>query len=302
VSGIALLVSKAAGLALMRFLVEEGLPVCGILTPDDRADSRSVLDDIRAAASAAGLSCVVDDSADAVEEHITAWGPDLILVLGWYRRIAVERWPTVPVFGFHGSPLPRYRGGAPIVWQIIEGEPRVGLTMFRLAAGIDDGDVVAVRYRAVALDETIADVLPWLGATAIALVREHIGSLLAGETELTPQDHSRATYCSLRYPSDGRIDWRMTARRVHDFVRAQTAPYPGAFTETTDGRSVHIWRTRLEPRTWLGPPGRVIDILSDGVVVACAEGAVIVTEATVAGEPGRPVSETLGTRHCRFRS
>jgi methionyl-tRNA formyltransferase len=282
--------------------VEQGLPVCGVLTPDDRADGRSVLDDIQATASAAGIPCVADDTPGILEHHISDWAPELVLVLGWYRRIPVELYPAVPVFGFHGSPLPRYRGGAPIVWQIIEGEPRVGLTMFRLAAGIDDGDVVDVRYRSVGLDETVADVLPWLAETAIALTGENIGSLLAGELELTPQDDSRATYCSMRYPDDGRIDWRMSARRVHDFVRAQTAPYPGAFTETVDGRSVHIWRTRLEPRSWLGPPGRVIDILSDGVLVACAEGAVIVTEASVAGRPAGPVRETLGTRQCSFLS
>lgn len=300
-SGIALLASKATGLALAELLVARGFPLLGIMTVDDRADGRSRHAELETFAVRAGVPFVSDHSADAVVHHVAGWGAHVALVAGWYRLIPVERLPDVGFFGFHGSMLPRYRGGSPLVWQIIAGEPEIGLSMFRLASGIDDGDLVAQRSRPLGPDETIADVLDWVRASCLELTERHAGELLSGAAILQAQDHAQATYCAVRYPADGRIDWVAPARRVHDFIRAQTAPYPGAFSLLEDGRTVRIWRTRLESRPWLGVCGGVADILPDGPVVTCGEGAVVITDAEVDGEPRRPVLELLGSRRLRLR-
>jgi methionyl-tRNA formyltransferase len=285
-SRIAFLGSKDAGLRVLdALLAVPGADVVGIACPDDRADDRSRLAAFEETAARHGVALAVVDGAAQLEERLEAWRPALVIVCGWYQRIPVERHPAIAFFGFHASPLPRYRGGAPLTWQIINGEPSVGLSFFELTAGLDEGRIVAQAERPLGPDDTIADALDWVDDRAPALLAEHAEALMGGDAELREQDGAQATYCSQRTPADGLIDWTAPAQRVHDFVRAQTRPYPGAFTHLPDGRVLRVWRTAVDPRRYDGPPGAVCERHADRAVVACGEGAVSVLDAEIDGEP-----------------
>lgn len=285
-SRIAFLGSKDAGLRVLAALVDvPDADIVGIACPDDRADDRSRLAAFDESAARHSVPLAVVNRAADLEACLEAWRPALVIVCGWYQRIPVERHPSIAFFGFHASPLPRYRGGAPLPWQIINGEPSLGLSFFELTAGLDEGRIVAQAQRPLGPDDTIADALAWVEACAPALLAEHAGALMSGDAELREQDGTLASYCSQRTPADGLIDWRAPAQRVHDFVRAQTRPYPGAFTRLPDGRVLRLWRTAVDARSYLGPPGAVAERHADRVVVTCGEGAIAVLEAEVDGEP-----------------
>lgn len=272
----------------------------GIVTVDDSADARSELGGLAALAEARGVEFHVAAGSASTEEILRGLRPQLVLVAGWYQLIRLERFPETGFFGFHASPLPRYRGNAPLVWQIMEGESEIGLTFFRFAEGMDDGLVVAQELFPLAGDETIAHALERVEEAAARMVEAHVGPLAAGEAPLHEQDHTRATYCAMRVPEDGRIDWSWPARRVHDFVRAQTRPYPGAFTTLPDGRRVRVWRTEVEPRPFLGVPGGVADRGREWVAVSCGEGAVRVLEAEVDGAPPASAREIFNSLRLRL--
>jgi methionyl-tRNA formyltransferase len=285
-SRVAFLGSKEAGLRVLeRVLATREAHVVAVACPDDRADARSRLDAFEERCRARDVPLTLVGKAAELDAWLSASAPGLALVSGWYQRIPVERHPDVAFFGLHASALPRYRGGAPIPWQIINGEGKVGLSFLELVAELDAGRIVAQLERKLTDEETIADALAWLEEMAPALVGEHLPALLRGDATLHAQDESCASYCSQRYPGDGLIDWRAPAARVHDFIRAQTRPYPGAFTRLADGRVVRVWRTALDPRPYLGPPGGVCERHPDRVVVACGEGALALLEVTVDGEP-----------------
>jgi methionyl-tRNA formyltransferase len=285
-SRVAFLGSKEAGLRVLdRLLAVREAEVVAVACPDDRADTRSRLSAFEERCRAREVPLTLVETVAELDTWLTAAAPTLALVSGWYQRIPVERHPDVAFFGFHASLLPRYRGGAPLPWQIINGEGKIGLSFFELVARLDAGRILAQAEQAMGDDETIADALAWVERTAGALVDEHLPALLRGDAALRVQDERQATYCSQRYPGDGLIDWRAPAARVHDFVRAQTRPYPGAFTHLADGRLMRVWRTALDPRPYLGPPGGVCERHSDRVVVACGEGALALLEVSVDGEP-----------------
>jgi methionyl-tRNA formyltransferase len=203
--------------------------------------------DVRSHCAELGIGCAVINNDgmrdDALLTQVACWQPDAFLVVGWYHLVP-RRWRDLaPAYGLHASLLPDYRGGAPLVWAIINGERKTGLTLFRLDDGVDKGPIVGQASTYIDSDDTIASVYTRVEELAVALLSEHLPALAAGTARLLVQDESRRRLFRQRGPEDGLVDWQKSAHELHNFVRAQTRPYPGAFT-TWEGRKLRLWRAR----------------------------------------------------------
>jgi methionyl-tRNA formyltransferase len=267
--------SKRAGLNALRPLVEK-LPagsLRAVICPDDTADPRSVLEDFRAFTAAAGLPLHVVKPAEAVP-LLHELAPTTVVGHGWYRIIPVREFPGTEFLGFHYSPLPRYRGSAPLVWQIINGETTLGVSFFVLSEGLDDGDLVDQRTFPLADDEDIADALEKADRLVAEMLEDFVPRWLSGTVPRAAQPPGAPSYGGLRVPEDGRIDWTRPAGAVHDFVRAQAPPYPGAYSLGPAGQELVLLRTAVEERVFFGRPGAVVEVSVDSAVVACGTGAV----------------------------
>lgn len=276
--------SKGAGLRLCQFLCNV-LPhgsISAIFCPDDRGDSRSVLESFQALGISKGIPVEIVPDLATTKALLLKYQPQYAFVHGWYQIIPLGG--ACQFFGFHYSPLPRYRGNAPVVWQIINGEPSIGVTFFRFSEGMDEGDVVAQSFVELTSDDTIADVLVQADKAMLEIARTSIPQLLEGSLELIQQDHSQASYCGMRIPEDGLIDWKQSAEKVHNFIRAQTKPYPGAYSRMLDGRVIRFWKSAIEKRQFFGVPGSIVEINEDWVVIACGLGAVRVFSINLDGE------------------
>jgi methionyl-tRNA formyltransferase len=302
---IAFMGSKSGGLALLRLLCERSelpTPVLA-LCPDDRQDERSCWSEFESLCAAQGMPMRTVTGAQETEAALSAAAPDVVIVHGWYRLIPLERLDATRFFGFHYSPLPAYRGNAPLVWQILRGEPRLGVSFFRFGAGIDDGDLVDQRLFDFGPDETIADALRRAEAACLEISLACLPPLLAGTLKPRPQVDAGVSYCGLRIPADGCIDWTASARQVHDFVRAQAQPYPGAFTHLSDGRRLTIWRTAVDTRRHHATPGAVVGVEGPEVVVACgADSAVRVLACRCDGQEDAAPASLIGSLRVRLGS
>lgn len=295
--------SKAAGLRICRRLVEllpEGI-LAAIICPDDRDDPRSVCSDYLALADAAGVPVHIAATKAEAIGFVRKYGGTTVVVHGWYSIIGLEELAESQFFGFHYSPLPRYRGNAPLVWQILSGECEVGVSLFELTAEMDSGRLFDQRLVALGPDETIADALMKIDTLAEDMVGAFVQSWFAGSVPLRDQPDGEASYCGLRTSEDGLIDWNESGERIHNFVRAQTRPYPGAFARLPDGRRLTIWKTSLEERSFLGVPGGIAEVSQDYVVVTAGAGAVRVVEVQVEGDAPLPAKDVLRSLRLRLR-
>ncbi|MEW6605774.1 MAG: methionyl-tRNA formyltransferase, partial [Thermoproteota archaeon] len=204
------------------------------------------------------------------EKLIRTLKPDLCVVSGWYWLISQDTLNFVPrgFIGIHNSLLPKYRGGSPLVWTMINGEQKAGVTLFSFTTGMDDGDIWDQRTIEIEFTDYVSDVLKKLEDKALCILREKYLDILKNKAKAIPQDSSEATYCAQRFPFDGLIDWKKTAVEVYNFVRAQSEPYPGAFT-MYEGKKLTIWRAHPENITFYGTPGQVARITDSGVYVIC---------------------------------
>jgi methionyl-tRNA formyltransferase len=232
-------------------------------------------------AASMGFELVVLPGHAAVESCVAAVArlkPDVILALGWYYMVPRRLRELAPrgCLGIHASLLPKYRGGAPIPWAIINGEQETGVTLFHLDDEVDNGDIVDQERFPIGPEDTCAEVLDRASVASVCLLRRMMPLVAAGTAPRVPQRHSEATVMPQRAARDGLIDWTWSASRVHDFVRAQTRPYPGAFTHA-QGSRVTVWRSRVARHAGSGDPG-TFRLEGDALVVACGSGAVAVSE------------------------
>lgn len=272
----------------------------GIITIDDRSDSRNAFAEFESFAKKNKIELHVAANRKDSEMAITRFAPELCLVNGWYWLIGDETLESVRggFLGMHNSLLPKYRGGSPLVWTIINGEMSAGLSLFSFTKGMDEGDIWAQESVDIEPGDYIGDVLNKLEETAVAVLREKYISILNGAVVPFPQDHIRATYCAMRLPDDGLIDWHKPANQLYNFIRAQSDPYPGAFT-FIDGKKLIIWRAHPVDMVYYGTPGQVAKVTSEGVYVICGDNSPSVLEIVElenGKEPAAKVIKSIKTR------
>ena len=87
---------------------------------------------------------VADLHAPQVIEQVRGLQADLGLSYGGpILRPELFRLPRHGTLGIHHGRLPGYRGKKTTFWEIWEGEPSAGVTIQRIDAGIDTGEIVA---------------------------------------------------------------------------------------------------------------------------------------------------------------
>jgi len=257
----------------------------GIITFDDSKDERSVLGDFKQFSYEKKIPIYILKKPSELLGLIEKEKPDLIIVVGWYWIINERLLDKVPdgIIGIHASLLPKYRGFAPLVWAIINGEKRTGISLFYFDRGIDSGDIVAQKEFDILENDTIKEVLEKTERSIADILKENYSKLLSGEAPRTKQNHKNATYCSQRKPEDGRINWNFSNKKIHDFIRAQAPPYPGAFSYIKD-KKITITKSRLFPYPYFGIPGFVSQVKSKSVIVCCATNAIEILEILIDGE------------------
>lgn len=158
--------------------------------------------------------------------------PDVILVLGWYYIVPkkIRKLAKIGTFGIHASMLPEYAGGSPLVWAIINGEERTGITMFKIEDGVDDGDILAQKELAIDFKDTIATLYGKVTDLSKKLLVSELNKLKQGKCTFIKQNKDLIHPFPIRTEADGLIEWKKKSLEIYNFVRAQTKPYPCAFS------------------------------------------------------------------------
>ncbi len=262
---------------------ESGAKIVGVVTlpgpVDPNRSGQCSFDEVAARLDAALIETRDINSLETLNS-IRELNPEMVFVVGWSQLVRDSFIKLAPegVFGMHPTLLPRHRGRAPIPWAILAGLARTGVTLFEIVdATADSGEIVGQVVLDIAPDETATTLFQRLAEAHVQLVRELVPGLVARAAPRIPQDPSRASSWPKRVPTDGIIDWETRAPYLYDWVRAQTRPYPGAFTFLGDEKVI-VWGARPVELDGSVPAGTVVEVSSAGPVVACGEGGLVLEE------------------------
>jgi len=207
--------------------------------------------------------------------------PDYIFVIGLSQLIdkRILSIPTKGCVGFHPTPLPKFRGRAAMVWQVLLGVHETKCTLFMLDEGMDSGDILGQQEYLIEDTDYAKDIEEKLCMAIRPLSRRVLKGLLDGTVEPVKQNEEEASYLLIRRPEDGLIDWKEPIEKIHRLVRAVSHPYPGAFGMYDGVHQITIWRAEImENRNIIGIPGQICRIDENSFDVLGIDGILRVTD------------------------
>jgi methionyl-tRNA formyltransferase len=163
---------------------------------------------------------------------------DVLLFYGWSWMVPSFLTDQFTCICLHPSPLPKYRGGSPIQNQVLAGEKKSAITLFKMSQGLDDGPICVQRE--ISLEGDLSDILTRITFYGIDATAELIKKMRDGTLEYVPQDDSQASFCKRRKPSESEILSTDTSEQILNKIRCLQDPYPTAFIVGSDGVKVYL--------------------------------------------------------------
>ena len=189
----------------------------------------------------------------------------------------------------HASLLPKYRGGAPIHYAIINGDKETGVTIMEMVKEMDAGDMIA--RRAIPIEETdnVGTMFEKLALVGRDLLLDTLPSYLAGDIKPVPQDKNQVTFSPNISPEEERIDWTKTNRQLFNQIRGMY-PWPVAHT-LLNGERFKIYEAT--PVEGAGQPGEILAIGKKELIVAAGESALSLKTVQPAGKSKMTIVDFL---------
>lgn len=273
-------------------LLARGVEVPLVITHTDSPTEDIWFASVASIAATHGLKVITPEDANTAEvlAAVQAAQPDFLFSFYYRQMLGASLLQSAPrgAYNMHGSLLPRYRGRVPVNWAIIRGETETGATLHTMEIKPDAGAIVDQLAVPILPDDTAQQVFEKVTVAAETVLWRSLPALLDGSAKPKPQDLAKGSYFGGRKPEDGRIDPAWSAQTVHDFVRALTHPYPGAFADLPQGR-LRLWQTRRAEAVDNRPTRAELRLLGDQMVLACPDGTSLhVLGATLADDPLTP--------------
>jgi methionyl-tRNA formyltransferase len=285
--------------SLRRLAEDSRHNISAVITQPDRPKGRHLKHTfppaVKQLAEELGLRVIQVENVNEPQliNELEAMGPDLIVIVAFGQKLSREflNIPKKDCVNIHASLLPKYRGAAPIIQAIIDGEAKTGVTAQRVAYELDSGDIIDKEVVEIGPSDTAGELEQKLSEMAGDLLIKVLNAYGRSAVTYTPQQKELACYVTRIKKEDALIDWGKPPEEIHNLVRGMN-PRPGAFTflhvDTDAGgpdKRIIILRTSLSDRQGDAPQptkpakhGTVLGTSDHGILVAAQGGTLWITE------------------------
>lgn len=287
------------GLPALDSILSSKHRLAAVVTTHDKPSGRHLKltpSPVKAWALSKGLPVIETGKAGIVEvgERLKKEGVDAFVVIsfGVILPQAVLDAPRLGAYNVHSSLLPRWRGPAPIHWAILAGDPETGVTVMRMDAGLDTGDVVLQETAPVFPDDDERKLHDRLAAMAAPLLQCALALVEEKKASFARQDEKLATYARKITKEDGRVHWAgQSPDEIVRRVRA-LASWPGVYAFSA-GKRFLFRKVSAVAGAAAGRPGEILEASPSGILISAGAGAIRVEEIQAEGRNAMPVAAFL---------
>ena len=274
---------------------DERYDIVAVVTQPDRAVGRKKeirMTPVKEVALAHDLPIYQPEKLSGSEEmaQLMSLGADGIVTAAYGQFLPSKLLDSMDfAVNVHASLLPKYRGGAPIHYAIINGDAEAGVTIMEMVKEMDAGDMIAARSLPILYEDNVGTLFEKLAVLGRDLLLDTLPAYLAGEIKPSPQDPSLVTFSPNILPEEEVLDWTKTNRQVFNQIRGMN-PWPVAHT-LLNGQRFKVYEAELCEGN--GNPGEVIALTKKELVVAAGEGALSLKVVQPAGKPKMSTTDFL---------
>ena len=284
-----------AATVLEGLLDDANYDVLAVVTQPDRALGRKKeikMTPVKEVALAHNLPVYQPEKMSGSDEmaKLMTLGADGIVTAAFGQFLPTKLLDSVDfAVNVHASLLPKYRGGAPIHYAIINGDKEAGVTIMEMVKKMDAGDMIAKASTPITDEDNVGTMFEKLAVIGRDLLLKTLPDYIAGNIKPELQDESKATFSPNITSEEERIDWNKSAREVFNHIRG-LYPWPVAHT-LLDGKRFKIYEASLAEGQ--GQPGQIIEKGKKTLVVATGDGAISLKTVQPAGKPRMSVVDFL---------
>lgn len=204
--------------------LNKNVNVVGVVTaPDAYVGRKKVLTMCPVKEKAVGLGLKVYSPIKLRSdfEFIKELNPDMIITCAYGQILSEEilNIPKLGCFNLHGSLLPKYRGGAPIHYALLNGDEKTGITLMYMDKGMDSGDMIAKEEIKIEDNDNIESLTNKLSIIASKMIIKYLPSLIDGTNNREKQDISKVTFSPIITREDEHLDFNVTAKEIYNRYR-----------------------------------------------------------------------------------
>lgn len=284
---------------ILQSLIDHDYDVLAVVTQPDRPVGRKhvlTASPVKQVAVANGLEVLQPAKLSGSPEldRAIALAPDLIVTaaFGQFLPTKLLKAAKVAAVNVHASLLPKYRGGAPVHYAIMNGDAETGVSIMFMVKKMDAGDVLAQRAIPITDQDDVGSMFDKLSDLGRDLLLETLPKLLAGDITPVEQDPEKVTFAPTIKPEEERVDLNLSAHLIDCKVRA-LRPHPTAHLYL-NGVRTKLWQVRVLDQTTDLVPGCLVSHDKHHLAIATGEhGVLAIDELQPAGKPKLSITDFL---------
>ncbi len=265
---------------ILKGVVKAGYDVCAVVTQPDRPVGRKKVltaSPVKEAALSQGIEVLQPEkiSGSAEMAKIIAMEPDFIITaaFGQFLPEKLLQCAKIGAINVHASLLPKYRGGAPVHYAIINGEKETGVTIMKMVKKMDAGAILSQQAIPITKQDDVGTLFDKLSALGQEMLLEILPRLVKNEVTEIPQIEAEATFSPNIQREEEMIEWQQTATQIDCKIRGMR-PWPVAYT-VYQGQRWKIWDVQEVAETTQEAPGVIIAIHKQSFWVAAGQGTIV---------------------------
>ncbi len=286
---------------VLEYLFTQKLQIVAIVTQPDRPRGRSqkiVYSEVKETALKCFPNSPLFQPEKASDENFLSQLKKIkadFYVTVSYGQILKQKLLDIPIeatINVHTSLLPKYRGAAPIQRALMNGEKKTGITIMKMDAGLDTGDILSTQEVIIPISMTFGELEKELMEISGPLLLKTLRSFQKKEVIRKPQEDSLSTYAKKLNPQEFEISWKDTAKKNHNLIRS-LSPKPGAWCWSflnNKKKRIKILKTHISDKK--GVPGEIFFEKSK-LIVACQENSLEIEELQIEGKQKVNASQFL---------
>ena len=217
-------------------------------------------------------------------EKILNYKPDIIITCAYGQILPNEilNYPKYGCINVHGSLLPKYRGGAPIHYAIINGEKETGITIMYMDSKMDSGDIIYQSKIEIGDNDNLDKIYKEMSFLGARTLLEILPQIFEGTNSRIKQDETLVSFGLNITKEEEKIDFNQSSLRIHNKIRGLSS-IPGAYALINDKR-MKIYESKLTDIPSKNVPGTIVKIDKNGILVSTNDKDIIITDIKLEGK------------------